>query len=75
MDARDENGRSLLQYALEDDEYAYACLPTLLENGLFALDSDAGNGKTLVQVLEERCWLYMIRLRVNGMPEVDKLKY
>lgn len=73
--ARDEDGRSFLQYALEDDEYAYACLPTLLENGLFALDSDAGDGKTLVQVLKERCWLYMIQLRVNGMPEVDELKY
>ncbi|KFY07352.1 hypothetical protein V492_07225 [Pseudogymnoascus sp. VKM F-4246] len=70
---RDEDGRSLLQVALEDDDRAYGCLPTLLENGLFALDSDAGDGKTLVQFLKDRDWLYTIKGRVDGMPEIDDL--
>ncbi|KFY81230.1 hypothetical protein V500_11610 [Pseudogymnoascus sp. VKM F-4518 (FW-2643)] len=73
--SRDNDGRSLLQNALEDDEIAYGCLPTLLENGLYALDSDTGDGKTLVQFLKERCWLYTIKDRVDGMPEVDELEY
>lgn len=73
--SRGGNGHSLLQIALEDDEIAYACLPTLLENGLYALDSDAGDGKTLVQFLKERCWLYTIKDRVDGMPQVDELEY
>ncbi|OBT68808.1 hypothetical protein VE03_02103 [Pseudogymnoascus sp. 23342-1-I1] len=75
INTRDEDGRSLLQCALDDDEYAYACLPTLLQNGLFTLDSDAGDGKTLVQLLKERSWLFMIKHRVDGMPEIDELEY
>lgn len=70
---RDEDGRSILQNALENGDRVYACLPTLLENGLSALDSDAGDGKTLVQFLKDRDWLYMLEYRVNGVPEVDKL--
>ena len=70
---RDEEGRSLLQIALEDEDRAYGCLPTLLEEGLFTLDSDAGDGKTLAQALKERGWVYTIRGRVEGMPEIDKL--
>ncbi|KFZ11721.1 hypothetical protein V501_04594 [Pseudogymnoascus sp. VKM F-4519 (FW-2642)] len=70
---RDEDGHSILQNALENGGRAYACLPSLLENGLFALDSDAGYGKTLVQVLRDLDWLYMLENRVNGVPEVDEL--
>lgn len=40
----DEGGRSLLQIALEDEDRAYACLPTLLEEGLFTLSSNAADG-------------------------------
>ncbi|KFY10316.1 hypothetical protein V491_07710 [Pseudogymnoascus sp. VKM F-3775] len=71
--SRDEDGRSLLQIALEDEDRAYGCLPTLLENGLFSLDSDAGYGRTLIQFLKERDWLYTIENRVDGMPELDEL--
>ncbi|OBT78610.1 hypothetical protein VF21_02347 [Pseudogymnoascus sp. 05NY08] len=69
----DEDGCSILQNALVNGERAYSCLPTLLENGLFALDSDAGGGKTLVQFLKDRDWLYTLENRVDGVPEVDKL--
>lgn len=73
VQSRDEDGRSLLQIALEDEDRAYGCLPTLLENGLFSLDSDAGDGMTLVQFLKDRDWLYTIENRVDGMPELDAL--
>ena len=69
-----EAGRTLLQIALENKDRAYGCLPTLLESGLFTLNSDAGDGKTLVQFLKEEGWLSTIRGRVDGMPEIDELE-
>lgn len=60
---RDEEGRSIIQNALENGARAYDCLRTLLENGLPTLDSDAGDGKTLVQFLKDRDWLYMLEYR------------
>lgn len=69
----DEEGRSLLQIALEDEDRAWDCLPTLLEEGLFTLDSDAGDGKSLARTLKERDWVYTIKDRVEGMPEIDEL--
>ncbi|KAJ6783059.1 hypothetical protein PWT90_05384 [Aphanocladium album] len=60
----DEDGRSLLQIALEDEDRAYACLPTLLEEGLFTLSSNAGDGKPLARALKERDWVYTIEGRV-----------
>ncbi|KAL2862290.1 uncharacterized protein BJX67DRAFT_366743 [Aspergillus lucknowensis] len=72
VSTRDEEGRSLLQNALEDEDRAWECLPTLLENGLYTLDSDAGD-KTLGELLEERDWVYTVKDRVEGMPEIDKL--
>jgi ankyrin repeat protein len=72
--SRDEDGRSLLQIALEDEDRAYGCLPTLLETGVSALDSDAGGGTILVQFLKERGWLYTIKNRVDCIPEIDELE-
>ncbi|KAL2868374.1 ankyrin repeat domain-containing protein [Aspergillus lucknowensis] len=72
VSTRDEDGCSLLQNALEDEDRAWECLPTLLENGLYTLDSDAG-GKTLAQHLKERNWVYTVKGRVEGMPEIDNL--
>lgn len=72
--SRDEAGRTLLQIALENKDRAYGCLPKLLESGLFTLNSDAGDGKTLVQFLKEESWLSTIRGRVDGMPEIDELE-
>ncbi|KFY22230.1 hypothetical protein V493_06747 [Pseudogymnoascus sp. VKM F-4281 (FW-2241)] len=70
---RDEDERSLFQLTLETEMRAWLCLPTLLKNELFTLDSDAGDGRTLLQFLREESWMFIIRHRVNGMPEVDEL--
>lgn len=70
----DEGGRSLLQIALEDEDRAWDCLPNLLENRVYDLNSDAGDGMTLVQFLRERRWLYTIKDRVDGIREVDELE-
>ncbi|KAL2840418.1 ankyrin repeat-containing domain protein [Aspergillus pseudoustus] len=66
-ETRDEEGRTLLQTALVDEDRAWASLPTLLEQGLYTLDSDAGEGKTLLQALEEQDWMYVIQDRVDGL--------
>ncbi|CEL11610.1 hypothetical protein ASPCAL14711 [Aspergillus calidoustus] len=66
VSTRDEQGRSLLDMVLADDERAWECLPTFLEEGLCRIDSDVG-GQTLMEFLEEKDWLYTIRGRVEGL--------
>ncbi|KAJ0415360.1 ankyrin repeat-containing domain protein [Aspergillus carlsbadensis] len=63
---RDGWGWSLLDLVLADDERAWECLPTFLEEGLCWVDSDVG-GQTLMEYLEERGWVYTIRGRVEGL--------
>ncbi|KAL2810045.1 ankyrin repeat-containing domain protein [Aspergillus granulosus] len=64
---RDEQGRSLLQIGLVDYDRAWDCLPTLLEKGLYNLDSDAGEGMTLLELLKQRDWVCTIKGRVEGL--------
>jgi cytohesin len=66
---RDEQGRSLVDMVLADDERAWDCLPTFLEEGLCSIDSDVG-GQTLMEYLEEKDWVYTIKDRAEGL-ELD----